>query len=456
MKTTFIHIIIFLILCIGSSSAQQYYLLKTATGSGGGSQSSSHDYTMGSTIGQYSGSGSSSDYAQDAGFWGSYEALTGFYNFSYAMDEGWNLISVPKTVGNYLKPSLFPASSSSAFAYQSGYLAQDTLTNGKGYWLKFPSSQLVDLTGLPRVTDTINVQQGWNLVGSVTNSVPAGSIVQIPPSIVTTQYFGYNGGYSTSSTIEPGQGYWVKVNAAGKLVLNVPPAFLSFTQHSQTDEKAEGLNALVITQKGSKVKSQQLLFGKESPTSTSSETYEMPPVAPKGALDIRFASNQFAEFFSDRKKEIPIRIQSNGGPLELSWTMNEQSGLSYLLVEKQGEKVSAEYKLRIGEKIQLKDPQKYNYSLRVEEVPVSYALEQNFPNPFNPVTVIRYQLPVTSRVTLKVYDNIGRLIATLTDDVQEAGYRSMEWNASNIASGVYYIRMTAGAFTEAKKMLLMK
>ncbi len=89
-------------------------------------------------------------------------------------------------------------------------------------------------------------------------------------------------------------------------------------------------------------------------------------------------------------------------------------------------------------------------------VPTSYKLEQNYPNPFNPQTRISYSLPTDAYVVMKVYDVIGREIATLVNGYQEAGYRSTEFNASNLPSGVYIYRLQAGNFSAVKKMLLMK
>jgi hypothetical protein len=90
-------------------------------------------------------------------------------------------------------------------------------------------------------------------------------------------------------------------------------------------------------------------------------------------------------------------------------------------------------------------------------LPAQYALFQNFPNPFNPTTVIRYALPVQAIVTLKVYDVIGREVATpLNGFAQNAGYFSVAFNGSNLASGLYYYKLTAGAFTDVKKMMLVK
>jgi hypothetical protein len=89
-------------------------------------------------------------------------------------------------------------------------------------------------------------------------------------------------------------------------------------------------------------------------------------------------------------------------------------------------------------------------------VPAVFSLEQNYPNPFNPTTKITYNLPKASQVTLVVYDLLGREVTTLINDFVQAGSHTFDFNASALASGVYLYKITAGSFTDTKKMLLIK
>ncbi len=86
----------------------------------------------------------------------------------------------------------------------------------------------------------------------------------------------------------------------------------------------------------------------------------------------------------------------------------------------------------------------------------SFVLEQNYPNPFNPSTVISYQLPMTNHVSLKVYDVIGKEVATLVNEQQEAGTHQTRFVANGLASGLYFYRINAGTFSESKKMSFQK
>ena len=90
------------------------------------------------------------------------------------------------------------------------------------------------------------------------------------------------------------------------------------------------------------------------------------------------------------------------------------------------------------------------------DLPAEFALSGNYPNPFNAETVIEYQLPEASEVTLEICNLIGEKVATLVDSEQEAGYRAVVWDASNMSSGVYFYKVTAGHYTETKRMMLVK
>lgn len=89
-------------------------------------------------------------------------------------------------------------------------------------------------------------------------------------------------------------------------------------------------------------------------------------------------------------------------------------------------------------------------------VPNKFAMSQNFPNPFNPVTKFNYELPQDLNVSMKVYDMTGREVATLVNELQAAGYHTAEFNASNLSSGLYFAKLVAGNFTAVKKISLIK
>ena len=93
----------------------------------------------------------------------------------------------------------------------------------------------------------------------------------------------------------------------------------------------------------------------------------------------------------------------------------------------------------------------------VKTIPMKYVLYQNYPNPFNPATIIKFDLPENTMVTIKVFDVLGRVIDILAkDELKKAGSHNVIWDASNYPSGVYFCRLESGGFVSSKKMILIK
>ena len=268
--------------------------------------------------------------------------------FSVSIASQWNLISLPVLPVTLLKHDHYPTAISSAFFYQGSYAAKETLKFGQGFWLKFGGAATFNIDGYTVTDDTVALNAGWNIVGSISVPVPVVTMASIPGGIVTSRFYGYNGAYFSADTLFPGGGYWVKSNQAGQLLLTAS--------------------------------------GGASPSSAIHimPTRELPPSPPEG---------------------------------------NSQGEVS---------------------------------------LPVMFALDQNFPNPFNPTTIITYQLPERSYLSLKVYNILGSEVATLIDGTMDAGYMSVEWDGRSmgsiheLSSGVYFYKLTAGNFVATRKMILIR
>ena len=94
-------------------------------------------------------------------------------------------------------------------------------------------------------------------------------------------------------------------------------------------------------------------------------------------------------------------------------------------------------------------------------VPDAISLDQNYPNPFNPITTLRYGLPEDAMVNITIYDMLGRQVKTLVNHTQDAGYRSVIWDATNdygkpVSAGIYLYQIQAGEYIQTKKMVLLK
>ena len=89
-------------------------------------------------------------------------------------------------------------------------------------------------------------------------------------------------------------------------------------------------------------------------------------------------------------------------------------------------------------------------------LPDKYALSQNYPNPFNPATTINYSIPNAGQVKITVYNAIGSKVATILNEYKQPGNYTVQFNATNLASGIYFYRIESGQFLQIKKMILLK
>ena len=100
-------------------------------------------------------------------------------------------------------------------------------------------------------------------------------------------------------------------------------------------------------------------------------------------------------------------------------------------------------------------------NVEINQLPIAFNLYNNFPNPFNPITTLRYDLQEDILVNVTIYDMTGRIVRTLINMKQTAGYRSIQWNAANdagqsVSAGLYLYTIQAGEFRQTKKMVLLK
>jgi hypothetical protein len=133
---------------------------------------------------------------------------------------------------------------------------------------------------------------------------------------------------------------------------------------------------------------------------------------------------------------------------------NSNSPKSYSFVDDEAISGTVIYRLK-----QIDTDGKFEYSPEVEVVigsPKKFKLEQNFPNPFNPTTIISYSIPEGSFVQMRVYNILGEQVAQLVNERKEAGKYNVQFDASNLQSGIYIYQITAGNFSQVRKMMLVK
>jgi Peptidase family M1 domain/Peptidase M1 N-terminal domain/Secretion system C-terminal sorting domain len=372
--------------------------------------------------------------------------------FSYQMLNNWNMISVPVTVGDLQKSTLFPTAVSDAFIYDNGsgnYIPEATLEYGRGYWIKFSGAQQVSIQGAVRESDTVDVISGWNLIGTLSEPIATDAIEKDPVEMNTSEYFGFDGAYVMSDSIFPSKGYWVKSDQAGKLFFK-SGVVLSNTR--SITEQLENYQKIIIHDADGH--SQTLYFG-QGRAGINNITFDMPPLPPEGVFDVRFATNSlFWSSTLNHSNEADIKLNSVKFPLTISWEHISDENSYSLMVDDNIIDVNGNGEMSIPQQ-----PKRLSLKVNsgnIESVPHAFALKQNYPNPFNPVTQIFYELPVDCHVSLRIYDALGREVAVLVDEYQKAGYKTSTFSAGDLSSGFYFYKISAGGFVEVKKMLILR
>jgi hypothetical protein len=436
---------------------------------GGGGKSAGSGLTLAASVGQPAVSRlSGAPLAIEEGYLPGVRMLTGTLKAPITLQIAWNLVAVPLQTADMRKATLYPTASTAAFTYQpGGYAAKDTLRNCTGYWIKVPASTSYTIEGMPVARESVTVYTGWNMVGGVSVPMLASTVTGIPSVGITSQFFAYIGGvgYYSDDTLRPGAGYWVKVNANGRLVFT-PPGIVPRQAPKAPAKQAVAagkdlFSSFVLKDRGGRER--KLLYS-GSAAEVDMQKYELPPLPPDGELDIRYGSQRYAEKVrggSGQTESFPIQVTGGEFPLVLNWDCSEESWSGAALeVLYAGEKPK-QYALDGKGSVTIAGENFLGMRLIVKpgqavELPKEYALYQNYPNPFNPATTIRYDLPVAGKVSLKVYDMLGQEVAVLADAYQDAGRKSVEWNASGVGSGVYFCRIVAGDYTTARKLVVLK
>jgi hypothetical protein len=374
---------------------------------------------------------------------------------AFFVNKYWNLVALPMTVGQAGVATLYPAATTQAYSFSplGGYQQTGVLSPGLGYWLRFPAAGPVSLTGAPVLRETVAVAPGWNLIGSVAESVAAGSVSTLPAGILSSTFFGYDGSYAIAGAIAPGHGYWVNASAGGVLILAAAgPA-------KAAPAPAVPPDADRIIVRDALGREQRLYLADRRDADPADSWFAMPPAPPAGAFDARFASDRFLEHyagFADASFE--VRIAGAAFPLTVSWHVRDGSPLRSLETDRDVIPVAGDDAITIGHEVA---------SLRLHAagtagVPEAFVLDQNFPNPFNPSTTIRYGVPFRSAVRLSVYNLSGERVAELVQGTQDAGFHEARWS-TDLASGIYFCRLEAARLdspaethVQTRKMLLLR
>ena len=134
--------------------------------------------------------------------------------------SGWNLVGLPLEVEDASYSNLFPESiNGTLYSFGEGYILDSTLVHGEGYWLRFENTGSTTIDGTPINELTISLNEGWNLISGLSEDVSISSVSDPNGIIVPGTLYGYNGGYLGTDLIVPGNGYWIRTNSSGIIIL---------------------------------------------------------------------------------------------------------------------------------------------------------------------------------------------------------------------------------------------
>jgi hypothetical protein len=382
---------------------------------------------------------------------------------SYHLFKKWNLITLPLEVPDRTPAGVFPPAllDSRAFAFDGGYVPVDTFRSLTAYWVKMSATKAHSIIGEPDSTDSVPLAARWNLVGTNSFIAPISSLSTAPPAIIMTQFYAYDDtGYVIADSLLPGRGYWVRASAAGTLSLNVPNAVPQGSPKASAKESLEALSSLRVEDGSGH--SQTLRFGLREPGSPPAGLFELPPVPPDAGFDARFGSGSmvgYTDAAAEADGSLPVRIFSDRYPVTIRWDVRDDSRATYALVYPRGgdaPDVVVPISGTGGRTLTEVQARGLRLAMETKEVPREFALAQNYPNPFNPTTTVEYAIPTSERVRLVLYSALGEEVATLVDAQQEPGFYTAVVSGERLASGVYFYRLTAGSYTSARKMLLLR
>lgn len=163
--------------------------------------------------------------------------------------------------------------------------------------------------------------------------------------------------------------------------------------------------------------------------------------------------------------EIVLRVEEGSDPISVSYQINPENGITYVILPDTGglgrvgqlEHIHGIGKLTISNQEKtLRFGVTAAKLAKKQEIPLEFSLGQNYPNPFNPTTEIRFALPVDGNIALKLYDILGREVRTLAEGYYVKGYYNLNLDATSMASGVYFYRLTSAEFSAVKKLMIIK
>jgi PKD repeat protein len=367
-----------------------------------------------------------------------------FSQVDISFNEGWDMIGLPLEVENPNYQILFPeAVENTLYNFNMGYNLAEDLEAGIGYWMRLYNSGVTQLEGYVISEIEIELNEGWNLISGISEVTSIANFIDPEEIIIPNTAYTFENGYINTDVFNPGNGYWIRAYQDGTIIID--NSGLAYRESNFEHDISGTCNSLTFN-------GISLFFGVDIPENMKL-SYSLPPKPPSGAFDVRFSGD--TRIMMDKAE---IEVMSPYETITISYDVVLDAGeyMHWVLSIGSGE----EYILEQDGEITV--PTEDTFTLeRKAIIPISYALHQNYPNPFNPITTLRYGLPVQAQVTITIYDLMGKEVTQLVNTTQDAGFSSVQWNATDmygkpVSAGVYLYQIRAGEFVQTRKMVLLK
>ena len=384
---------------------------------------------------------------------------------SRRFERGWNMVSFPMKPIDTRKTAIFSSTKQSLYGYDgSSYTLPSVVEPGTGYWTFYRRPKTITFCGYDAGT-TVAVSEGWNMIAGHDVDMAVSDITSTPSSIVKTDFFQYNSGYEAVDSLKKELAYWVRVSSDG--VLNVQSSgkrSLPFTSGDR-DKPVVYLNQrdadsswALIAFKDSQDIRQTLFFQKEYLTEEDRDYYLLPPLAPGGYFDARFADDLQV---SDQVEHADTLIlQGFVPPVEV-----HVENLPYKQLRLHSLKYDTSVLLREGSTVTLPDDGSL-YTVAIEPLQVSIeestnlpeevTLFQSYPNPASTSSLIRFALPASAHVKVNVYNILGQHVTTLLDEVVQAGQHNLEFDLYDYPSGTLLYTLETPTTRHVKRLTVVR
>lgn len=350
---------------------------------------------------------------------------------------------------------------------------------GRAFWIlsKNPFQISRNAPAVPLDTNDsypITLHIGWNLISDPFDKSVTWSSIQSVNGTSQPIWAFSNGSYSKPTAITPYQGYYF-YNDLGLSHLRIPYLYSATIASTASPASVTDGNITATLKEGSNDLSSITVGLKEVPGIDTSDIFAPPSNFERARIfvvdsTVHSAWKELVQDFRDTigtGQEFNLCV-FNKTAKNLNLKFNIGNGLSQHEIYLIDKDINRSYNLKYTSDVLIPSYNKLkNYSILIgdesfvnqklaELVPQEFLLFQNYPNPFNPVTIIRFEIPASEHMTLTVYDILGRRVETLMNTNVSAGYYEIPFDGNRFASGVYFYRISAGSFSQVKKMLLLK